>query len=54
LKQLQKERQPRRQQPVQPKPAARAQSPVQHPGYEMSEGTEDHPVFSSPMTPDTR
>jgi hypothetical protein len=54
LRQLQKERQARPEQPVAPKPAARAQSPVQHPAYEMSEGTEDHPVFSAPMPLDTR
>jgi len=54
LQQLQKERraQPQRpqpKQPVQPTP-----SPVPHNGYPMSEGAEEHPVFCSPLTPDTR
>ena len=55
LKQLQKERQSRPQPPVQAKPTApAAKPPAPHPGYVMSEGTEDHPVFCSPVTPDTR
>jgi hypothetical protein len=55
LKQLQKERQAQRQQPVQPKQAVQAvQAPVQQPAYLMSEGTEDHPVFCAPITPDSR
>ena len=57
MKRSQKERRQqhaRQPQPVKAKPAARAQSPVQHSGYEMSEGAEDHPAFCSPITPDTR
>ena len=55
LKQLQKERQPQRQQSVEAKQAAQpAQSPPPHPGYLMSEGTEDHPVFCSPAALDSR
>src|ERR1039457_85201 len=50
LKQAQKERQAR----PQPQPAQTAQGPVEHPDYVMSEGTEAHPVFCSPVTPDTR
>jgi uncharacterized protein YecA (UPF0149 family) len=65
LKQLQKERQTQRQQPqpiqttqtaeAAPAPAhksARPQAP--RPDYVMSEGQEAHPVFCSPITPDTR
>ena len=63
LKQLQRERQAQRQQQQQPAPTVQpAQPPVHppaepqapHPDYAMSEGTEDHPVFCSPVTPDTR
>ena len=54
MKRSQKERRQqhaRQPQPVKAKPAARAQSPVQHSGYEMSEGAEDHPAFCSPSPP---
>jgi hypothetical protein len=61
LKQLQKERQARPQpQPVHAAKAAPASASkpaepkVPQPAYVMSEGTEDHPVFCSPVTPDTR
>jgi hypothetical protein len=67
LKQLQKERQARRQpQPTQtaqtaqtgktaPAPVSSAsRANVPHPDYVMSEGTEAHPVFCSPITPDSR
>ena len=56
LTQLQKERQAqRKQQPVQPKQTVQAARPlVPQPAYLMSEGTEDHPVFCSPVTPDGR
>ena len=58
LKQLQKERQARSQQ--QPAPTVQspvhppAQSPVPRPDYVMSESAEAHPVFCSPITPDSR
>ena len=56
LKQLQKERQAQRQQqPVQPKQTVQAARPlVPQPAYLMSEGTEDHPVFCAPVSPDSR
>jgi len=64
LKQLQKERQAQSQpQPVQTTPAAKsasapvskpAEPKVPQPAYVMSQGTEDHPVFCAPVTPDTR
>ena len=65
LKQLQKERQTQRQQPqpIQtkqtaesaPTPAHKSAGPqVPRPDYVMSEGQEAHPVFCSPITPDTR
>ena len=56
LKQLQKERQARpKQPPVQPAQTVQAAQPaVPHPAYVMSEGTEDHPAFCAPVTPDTR
>jgi hypothetical protein len=52
LKQLQKERQARSHpQPAQPTKAA---PPVPHPDYVMSECAEAHPVFCSPVAPDSR
>jgi len=56
LKQLQKERQARPQQPpAQPKETAQpAQAPSQPHVYVMSEGTENHPVFCAPGTTDSR
>ena len=56
LKQLQKERQARPQQPlVQPAQTVQAAQPeAPHPAYVMSEGAEDHPVFCAPITPDSR
>jgi hypothetical protein len=52
LKQLQKERQARSHpQPAQPNKAA---PPVPHPDYVMSECAEAHPVFCSPVAPDSR
>ena len=55
LKQLQKEQQAKRQQPVEAKQTGQsAQAPPPPPAYLMSEGTEDHPVFCAPVTPDTR
>src|ERR1019366_7238660 len=63
MKQSQKERsqqqarQPQPAQPAQPAsapvhPSAGPQPPC--PDYVMSEGTEAHPVFCAPITPDTR
>ena len=61
LRQLQRERQAQRQQqPVQTVQATEppvhkpAEPKVPHPDYLMSEGAEDHPVFCSPVTPDSR
>jgi hypothetical protein len=58
LKQLQKDRQARSQ--PQPAPTVQspvhppAQPPVPRPDYVMSESAEAHPVFCSPITPDSR
>ena len=55
LKQLQKERRARPQQPVTAKQTA--QAPMPHPAYVTSEGmegTEAHAAFCAPVTPDTR
>ena len=63
LKQLQKERQTRQPQPAQtspspqppaPDPAERSSPMAPPPDHVMSEGTEAHPVFCAPVTPDTR
>jgi hypothetical protein len=58
LKQSQKERgqqHARQPQPAQAaQPAKPAPAPVPQPSYVMSEGTEAHPVFCPPATPDTR
>jgi hypothetical protein len=55
MKQSQKERQAKPQpQPVQPAKNAPSQPPVPRPDYVMSEGAEAHPVFCSPLTPDSR
>jgi hypothetical protein len=62
LKQLQKERQAQRQQQQTAPTAQAAAAPVSkpaepkvpHPDYLMSQGTEDHPVLCSPVTPDSR
>jgi Sec-independent protein translocase protein TatA len=65
LKQLQKERQTQLQQeqPIEttktaeaaPAPAHKSAGPqAPRPDYVMSEGQEAHPVFCSPITPDTR
>jgi hypothetical protein len=58
LQQLQKDRQSRSQrQPaptVHPPAHPPAQSPVPRPDYVMSESAEAHPVFCSPITPDSR
>jgi hypothetical protein len=63
LKQLKKNRQARPSPPIQTAQAAQpAQAPVQKPAephvpppdYVMSEGAENHPVFCSPVAPDTR
>ena len=62
MQQSQKERparpQPQPAQPAQPaKPVPEPPSPkpdVPPPSYVMSEGTQDHPVFCAPPTPDTR
>ena len=52
LKQLQRERQAQRRQ--QQQTAQAAQAPAPPPAYLMSEGTEGHPAFCSPVTPDSR
>jgi len=63
LKQSQKERQARRPQPIETKPTAKiapvpahppAKPPAPYPDYVMSLGTEAHPVFCPPITPDSR
>jgi hypothetical protein len=62
LKQLQKERQAQRQRQQTAPTAQAAAAPVSkpaepkvpHPDYLMSQGTEDHPVLCSPVTPDSR
>jgi hypothetical protein len=63
LKQLQKERQARQPQPAQTSPSPQPPAPnpgerisplAPHPDYVMSEGTEAHPGFCSPITPDSR
>jgi hypothetical protein len=57
MKQSQRERQARQPQPAKPAPApvhepAEPQAPP--PDYVMSEGTEAHPIFCSPIAPDSR
>jgi hypothetical protein len=61
LRQLQKERQARRQPAQQPQPPVQTQpnKPDAHPltpppGYMMSDAAEDHPAFCAPATADTR
>jgi hypothetical protein len=54
LKQAQKERQTRQRQQAQTAKAVQAEHAAPHPDYVMSAGTEAHPGFSSPLTPDTR
>ena len=63
LRQLQKERQARQSQPAQtnptpqppaPDPAERSSPMAPPPDHVMSEGTQAHPVFCAPVTPDTR
>src|ERR1022692_2355504 len=60
MKQSQKERQACQPQPAQTAKAAPAPVPppagpqVPHPDFVTSEGTEAHPVFCAPITPDTR
>jgi hypothetical protein len=54
LKQLQKDRQARPQPVVQSPLHPPAQPPVPSPDYVMSECSEAHPVFCSPITPDNR
>jgi hypothetical protein len=57
MKQSQQERQARQPQPAKPAPAP-VHEPVEPrvspPDYVMTEGAESHPVFCSPLTPDTR
>jgi hypothetical protein len=58
MKQSQKERRQQHAQSPQPgeakQTASAAQPDVQPPPYVMSEGTEAHPVFCAPVSPDTR
>jgi hypothetical protein len=54
LKQLQKEREARRQQPAPAPVQTPAQPKAPPPNYVMSEGAEAHPVFCAPATTDSR
>ena len=54
LKQAQKERQARQRQQAQTAKAVQAEHAAPHPDYAMSAGTEAHPAFGSPVTPDSR
>jgi hypothetical protein len=54
LKQLQKEREARRQQPAPAPVQTPAQPKAPPPNYVMSEGAEAHPVFCAPTTTDSR
>jgi hypothetical protein len=57
MKQSQQERHARQPQPAMPAPAPvhePAEPRVSPPDYVMTEGTESHPAFCSPLTQDTR
>ena len=57
MKQSQQERQAPQPQPAKPAPVPvhePAEPRVSPPDYVMTEGAESHPVFCSPLTPDTR
>ena len=54
LKQAQKERQARQRQQAQTAKAVQAEHAAPPPDYVMSAGTEAHPAFGSPITPDSR
>ena len=57
MKQSQQERHAQQSQPLKPATAPVRQPvepPAPPPDYVMSEGAESHPIFCSPLTPDTR